>query len=50
MNVKFQNDHNKYSTFSNGMQGSKINRLQDTGAYYANKIKQEAEKLRHLEE
>lgn len=35
----------KYSTFSNAIAGSKIAKLQESGNYYANKIKIEEKKL-----
>lgn len=56
MNVKFQqsqqfiDEQNKYSNISTAMAGSKISKLQDTGTLYLNKIKQESERLRLLED
>ena len=35
----------KFSTYSNRLVGSKIAKLQDTGQYYTNKIKNETEYL-----
>ena len=35
----------KFSTYSNRLVGSKIAKLQDTGSYYTNKIKNETEYL-----